>query len=114
MQIPEQPADHHPLPPLVQATLDDHELAQLLADVSACAEITSIIAKPAEQPTKSVRLSTHHTDEVNAGLTNGTFDFAQLRYSYGGQDWIDTLQRIDNSVKLVRIQSPKLPDADST
>ncbi len=93
-----------PLPDLQQAEFDSDELARLVRDIAACAQITEIIPKydasvhVPERPT----LSLHDGHQL---LLSRAARAVQFRYRYQGSDWWDTVMALPGErFRLVRIQ----------
>lgn len=90
-----------PLPDLHQATLSDDELAALLRDLAACAEVLSIRvrgAPPGSAPTLAL-------GDVQSSLASGAAAAVQITYRFDGATWIDTLTGGDGATRLVRIRA---------
>src|SRR5262249_23034809 len=87
------------LPPVQMALLDDETLDQLFFDVAASAELLEVRVKAAsaEHATGgSLGLGDARTALVSGGALG-----VQLRYSYRGAEWLDTLLRVERGVELV-------------
>jgi hypothetical protein len=91
------------LPPLHVAEIDPDKLRELFADVEALGERLEIVLKrtPEDHVERAPCVSLAEAQEQ---LLSGTALGAQLRYSYKGADWWDTLLRTPNGFRLVRIQ----------
>lgn len=90
------------LPDLHEAVLDDATLDELFADVANCTQISEVIAKHGTRqhtPDRSYTL-----DDARRMLLDGSVLGVQLRYTYEGDQWWDTLMRIPAGVRLVRIR----------
>lgn len=92
-----------PLPELHSSTLDDAQVAQLLADIEACTELTEILPKFAAQQyvpeAAAVTLA-----QAREWLATRAVRGLQLRYRYDGADWWDTLMQDGNRYRIVRIR----------
>jgi hypothetical protein len=91
------------LPPVHVAEIDRDKLRELFDDVEALGERLEIVLKRATEAHvedgPSVSLA-----EALEQLSSGTAIGAQLRYSYEGVEWWDTLLRAPRGFRLVRIQ----------
>ncbi len=92
-----------PLPELHSSTLDAAQVAQLLADIEACTELTEILPKFAAQQrvpdTAAVTLA-----QAREWLSSRAVRGLQLRYRYDGADWWDTLMQDGDRYRIVRIR----------
>ena len=88
-----------PLPDVHEAMLSDDELAALLRDLGACAEVLSLRVRgalPGGAPTLAL-------GDVQSSLAGGAAAAVQITYRFGGATWIDTLTRRDGGTRVVRI-----------
>lgn len=90
------------LPPLQQTVLDPATVAALFADLSACAEVTSVTTR-APGRTAGAAPTTLSLEAAREGLLSGGLRTVQIRYRHGGQTWCDTLLATPVGVRLVRI-----------
>lgn len=92
------------LPALQQTHLDPATLAALFRDLAVCAEVMSVLPKWAAQSgTTRTEAQPIPLDAAQAGLTDGTLRAAQIRYRFENRSWCDTLLRLPDGVRLVRI-----------
>ncbi len=90
------------LPPLQQTLLDVATTDALFRDLAACTTVHAVIPKHAARShtgTDTITLETART-RLAAGLLLGV----QIRYSYDGHTWCDTLLRRPAGLTLVRIR----------
>jgi hypothetical protein len=90
-----------------EAVLDDATLRQLFFDLSQLAEMLEVRLKAGERA-----YATHSTPTLEAARQAVTAREAlavQLRYRYRNAEWIDTLLRVENGFRLVRVQAPSAP-----
>lgn len=90
---------------LQRAILDDATLDDLLGDVAALCEIVAIGFKPAAESYASEATS-RSIGDVRPALARG--EAVQLRYTYRGERWCDTLLPGLTDTLLVRMREPKL------
>ncbi|MFO1514468.1 MAG: hypothetical protein U1F83_16430 [Verrucomicrobiota bacterium] len=100
---PANETDAPTLPELHSSSLDDAQVAQLLADIEVCTELTEILPKFAAQQrvpdTAAVTLT-----QAREWLTTRAVRGLQLRYRYDGADWWDTLMQDGDRYRIVRIR----------
>jgi hypothetical protein len=100
---PANETDAPALPELHSSSLDIAQVAQLLADIEACTELTEILPKFAAQQrvpaTASVTLA-----QAREWLATRAVRGLQLRYRYDGADWWDTLMEDGDRYRIVRIR----------
>lgn len=95
----EKPA---PLPELQDAVLDGAAVEALFADLAEHTTIGEIILKGG--PTERGRVVQPSLAEAAAALASGTVRGVQIRYLHEGREWWDTLMRVGDGVRLVRIE----------
>ena len=99
----EQPAIEAPkLAELQDAILDAETLECLFRDLELCTEILGVMPRRARNqmvPDVNVTLS-----DAKALLMGGAVSGVQIRYRYEGGEWWDTLMRLPQGVRLVRIR----------
>ena len=104
-EVPQSEPPPPPLPELQDALLGPGELDALLADLASLAEGLEIILKGAA--TERAIVGRDPTlDDARAMLESGAVRGVQLRYSYEGTTWWDTLLRTPAGVRIVRIEAP--------
>lgn len=95
------------LPELCEGVLDPPTLQRLVADLEGLTEIQDVILKGGEF-TMAERSAMSLGDAVEllwAGGTRGV----QVRYGWKGECWTDTMLRLPNGVRLVRMKAPVAP-----
>lgn len=91
-----------PLPELRQADLDAAELRALVDDLAAHASVRAVVARGAAGAPGDggpVEL-----DRVPALLGSGAVRAVQVRYTYQGAEWVDTLTAGGGGVRLIRMR----------
>lgn len=91
-----------PLPELQQSILDPEMLDQLFADIRAHTELIEIIPKFSAQGYVAEKRIT--LDEGEELFRAGSLRALQIRYSYKGMEWWDTLMNTPQGTRIVRIQ----------
>ncbi|HYG36209.1 MAG TPA: hypothetical protein VEC99_15565 [Clostridia bacterium] len=91
------------LPALHSTTLDLAQVEQLLADIEACTELREILPKYEAQgyvqQTSGVTLA-----QARELLLTRSVRALQLRYHYDGAEWWDTLMKVGDLYRIVRIR----------
>lgn len=91
------------MPQTAEATLDTSDVDDLFRDLAACADIQHIAirhtsgshsATPAPRDLAHARILLQEPDALAV----------QVRYTYNGDLWIDTLTRQDGGFALLRVQ----------
>ncbi len=93
------------LPPMREAQLALDEVLALLADIEMHGTEVQLLQR--DRSTASRRESTSSEmafQLAKQGITSGSIVRLQLRYSWQGSLWIDTLEARDASFRLVRIE----------
>jgi hypothetical protein len=106
MSDADRPIRPEDLPDLHESLLDEATLDQLFVDLEALAEIIEVQLKGAPQQMtdgRSVALADAH-EMLRSGAVRGV----QIRYNHQGKQWWDTVMRLPEGFKLIRIQ-PNLP-----
>jgi hypothetical protein len=93
------------LPDVHEAALDADGVRRVLGDIDACATLHSIIVKRgalehADQQPKTLHAAARE-------LFDGSARAIQLRYEHRGQHWTDTILRLGNGYRLVRVAAPE-------
>lgn len=102
----DDPGGEIELPQLQQAVLDELMLEQLFFDIASVGEQIEVSFKggplqhatPPSDPGQGLL-------QARKALVEGTALGVQLRYSYRGQRWLDTLLRGPGGVRLVRMEA---------
>ncbi|MGZ3419811.1 MAG: hypothetical protein ACXVEE_18195 [Polyangiales bacterium] len=92
------------LPKVHEAILDDPTLDRLFFDVAHAAELLEVVTKGAAEthagdPSAPADALAHARESLRSGAAFGV----QLRYRFGGIEWWDTLMRVPEGIRLVRI-----------
>jgi len=110
LQPIEHPVNHDgmdltELPPMREAMLSVEQVQQLFADIEALAsEILLMQRSPRSQRATSARVSTaEQLRTAKDALLSSTLPRVQIRYHWQAMNWIDTLERRDDGVRLIRI-----------
>ena len=94
------------LPPMRESLLSEEQVRQLFSDIESLAsEILLMQRLPNAQRATTPELST--TEQLRATqlkLLSGSIPRLQIRYHWQGVNWIDTLERRDDGIRLVRIK----------
>lgn len=93
-----------PLPPVQTALLDAATFAQLLADVEALGGPLEVLVK--WRPEEHTAARGPSLAEARSAVEQGRALGLQLRYTYQGCLWMDTLMRTEEGLRLVRIAHP--------
>ncbi len=98
------PADGPPMPEMRQGLLTAAELDALCADLTHLTRIQSIQTRV--RGNANAEAGNGSLDEVLQDLWSGNLQAVQVRYTYDGQDWTDTLLRSDCHIRVIRCQHP--------
>jgi hypothetical protein len=93
------------LPPMREAFLCDEQVRQLFADIEAFASEVLLMQRLAgsTHATASSTSSTEQLGTAQQSLIAGAIARVQIRYRWDDSQWIDTLERRDSGIRLVRI-----------
>lgn len=93
------------LPPMCEALISQEEVRVLFSDLADHAENIQLFQKERnsriDQPASS---STERLQIASSAFLQGLTSRLQIRYSWNGADWIDTLEAKDAGYRLVRIE----------
>ena len=97
--------------PIHEGILDEATLDQLFSDITQCTQLIEVMVK--HDPRAYTPETSFTLDDARRMLNDGSARGVQLRYTYNGAQWWDTLMRTPSGVRLVRIQHDfkDLPDA---
>jgi hypothetical protein len=100
--------DLNELPPLCEALINREEVQLLFSDLADHAENIQLFHKGAISSAEQ-RAASHPTSLQIAGsaFLLGHTPRLQIRYSWNGADWIDTLETKDAGYRLIRIEHRK-------
>jgi len=93
------------LPPMREAFLSEEQVRHLFADIEAFASEVLLMQRLSGSARASA-CSTSATEQLRTAqqsLLTGAIDRVQIRYRWEDSHWIDTLERRDCGVRLVRI-----------
>lgn len=95
-------SEPRPLPELTEAVLDDDTLAALVRDLRGETQLLEVQLKGGQFE----RGQRHQIplEQAVSMLTAGEIRGVQIRYRWSEQEWLDTLLRHPEGIKLVRIQ----------
>jgi hypothetical protein len=93
------------LPPMREALLSEEQVRQLFADIESLASDILLMQRSARSQRAAASKVT--TEELlrlaQATLLSGDVPRVQIRYHWQEANWIDTLERRDDGVRLIRI-----------
>ncbi len=96
------------LPPMREALISFDEADSLFSDLESNATNIQLFQKDAQSKTGQLsgtnKLSLQF---ARTALLEGRIQRLQIRYSWNGADWIDTLEAKSNCFRLVRIEHRK-------
>lgn len=97
------------LPELCQGLLDREQLSALVADLTELTQVQEVLLKGGEF---SMAERSHMNLEIALEyLVRGQLRGVQVRYSWNGSHWMDTLLRSPEGIRLVRMPAPDLPES---
>jgi hypothetical protein len=97
-----QPAGEPPLPEVFESVLSWATLDDLLRDISVATEVLGIMVKG--HPLAHAGHIGADLAAARSALRDGSAIAVQIRYRHQGAEWRDTLMRVGNGVRVVRIQ----------
>lgn len=110
LQAIPHPENHHgmnlaDLPPMREAVLSEEQVRQLFADIEALASDVLLMQRlpGSTRAAVSTASSAEQLRAAQQSLLTGAIARCQIRYGWEGTHWIDTLERRDTGVRLVRI-----------
>ncbi len=94
------------LPPICEGLLSAEQVRQLFSDIESLASNVLLMQRlPNAQRATTPGLSTpEQLRAVETSLLSGTFPRVQIRYHWVSVNWIDTLERREDGIRLVRIK----------
>jgi len=107
------PATHttEELAPVYEGELDGATFEDYLADLEELADVQRVLVKEsAEARAEGTPLS---LDQARMLLLTGTVRGVQIRYRHESIDWIDTLVRGTDAIRLLRVEAPSSFEAPS-
>lgn len=93
------------LEPLYAGELDGALFEDYLADLEELAEVRQILVK--EGPEARAEGTPLNLDQARMLLLTGSVRGVQLRYRHQGVEWIDTLVRGPDTIRLLRVEAPQ-------
>lgn len=93
------------LPPMREGFLSEEQVRQLFADIEAFASEVLLMQRLTGSAiaTVSSNSATEQLRTAQQSLLTGAIARVQIRYRWDDRHWIDTLERRDSDVRLVRI-----------
>ena len=93
------------LPPMREALLSEEQVRQLFSDIKVLASDILLMQRSArsQRATASKTTTAEQLRAAQETLLSGTVPRVQIRYQWQAANWIDTLERRDNGVRLIRI-----------
>ncbi len=95
------------LPPMREALLSEEQVRELFADIEALASDVLLLQRSARSLRATATASKATIAEqlriAQETFLSGTVPRLQIRYHWQSANWIDTLERGDNGVRLIRI-----------
>ena len=94
------------LPPMCEGLLSEEQVRQLFSDIESLASAVLLMQRlPNAQRATTPGLSTpEQLRAAETTLLSGAIPRVQIRYHWEAVNWIDTLERRDNGIRLVRIK----------
>ena len=102
------------LPPMRESLLSEEQVRQLFSDIESLASDILLMqrlpnAQRASAPTLD---SLEQLRATQLKLLSGLVPRLQIRYHWQGVNWIDTLERRDDGIRLVRIKHSTVTSAN--
>jgi len=91
------------LPELHDANIDGAVLRQLFEDIATCAELHEVLVRDAPRAL-SGQGPAYTLEEARDALLDGSLGAVQIRYSFEGVQWWDTIRAQPRGFHLIRIQ----------
>lgn len=93
------------LPPMREAFLCEEQVRQLFADIEAFASEILLMQRLAcsVRASASAMSAAEQLGTAQQSLLAGAISRVQIRYRWDDSQWIDTLERRDSGIRLVRI-----------
>lgn len=93
------------LPPMREALLSEEQVRQLFSDIESVASDILLMQRSARsQRAAASKVTTEEQLRLaQATLLSGDAPRVQIRYHWQEANWIDTLERRDDGVRLIRI-----------
>lgn len=93
------------LPPMREAVLSHEQVQQLFADIETLAGDVLLMQRltGSARATASTISTAEQLRSAQQSLLSGAIPRVQIRYHWNASNWIDTLERRDAGVRLVRI-----------
>jgi hypothetical protein len=94
------------LPPMCEGLLSVEQVRQLFSDIESLASDVLLMQRlPNAQRATTPGLSTpEQLRAAESTLLSGAIPRVQIRYHWEAVNWIDTLERRDDGIRLVRIK----------
>ncbi len=93
------------LPPMREALLSEEQVRQLFSDIASLASDVLLMQRSAisQRATASKATTAVQLRAAQGTLLSGIIPRVQIRYHWQAANWIDTLERRDNGIRLIRI-----------
>ena len=94
------------LPPMCEGLLSEEQVRQLFSDIESLASAVLLMQRlPNAQRATTPGLSTpEQLRAAETTLLSGSIPRVQIRYHWEAVNWIDTLERREGGIRLVRIK----------
>ena len=94
------------LPPMCEGLLSEEQVRQLFSDIESLASAVLLMQRlPNAQRATTPGLSTpEQLRAAETTLLSGAIPRVQIRYHWEAVNWIDTLERRESGIRLVRIK----------
>ena len=110
LQTIPHPENHHgmnmaELPPMREAILSEEQVRQLFTDIETLASDILLMQRVvgSARATASSASTTDQLFTAQQSLFSGAIPRVQIRYHWQASHWIDTMERRDAGIRLVRI-----------
>ncbi len=101
------PEPREPLPDLHQAVLDEAGLHELVRDLGRAARVLSVRLKAGAGRRAEGEAS---LEQAARQLVSGALRGVQVRYGFEGRVWCDTMLRVSEGYRVVRMEEPTRPE----
>ena len=94
------------LPPMCEGLLSEEQVRQLFSDIDSLASAVLLMQRlpNAQRATTSGHSTPEQLRAAETTLLSGAIPRVQIRYLWEAVNWIDTLERRENGIRLVRIK----------
>lgn len=97
------------LPPMREAVLSEEQVRQLFSDIESLGSDILLMQRSArsQRATPAKATTAEQLHAAQDSLLSGSVPRVQIRYHWQAANWIDTLERREDGVRLVRITHNK-------